>query len=270
MTTLTSPYSSDYVTPPGKPGWFNRSFPAARFYLGIANIVFRAGSKAKHGRYDDGDWIKSSEATIRLTESIGARFTIENMAAIANLEGPAVILGNHMSTLETFALPCMIRPHGPVTFVVKKQLVEMPVFKHTMKSRNPIVLGRSNPREDLKTVLTEGEARLRDGMSVIVFPQKTRGPNWIPGEFNSIGIKMAKRAGVPVVPLALRTDVWGTGKRIRDMGPINPSLPVHFAFGDPIEVVDNGREAQEAVVNFITEKVRGWGVPVIEGNAATD
>lgn len=270
MTTLTSPYSSDYVTPPGKPGWFSRTFPASRFYLGIARIVLQAGSKAKRGAYDDADWIKSSEATIRLAEAIGARVTIENMAAIAGLAGPAVILGNHMSTLETFALPSMLRPHGPVTFVVKRQLVEMPVFKHTMKSRNPIVLGRSNPREDLKTVLTEGEARLRDGISVIVFPQKTRGPNWIPGEFNSIGVKMAKRAGVPVIPLALRTDVWGTGKRIRDMGPINPSLPVRFAFGNPVEVVDNGREAQDAVIDFITGKVRSWGVPVIEENAATD
>jgi 1-acyl-sn-glycerol-3-phosphate acyltransferase len=153
-----------------------------------------------------------------------------------------------------------------VTFVVKRELVEMPVFKHTMKSRDPIVLSRSNPREDLKTVLEVGEARLRAGMSVIVFPQKTRGPNWIPSEFNSIGVKLAKRAGVPVVPLALRTDVWGTGKRIRDMGPINPSLPVHIAFGNPVAVEGNGREAQETVVDFVTEKVRGWGVPVIENN----
>lgn len=128
MTTLTSPYSSDYVTPPGKPGWFSRTFPASRFYLGIARIVLQAGSKAKRGAYDDADWIKSSEATIRLAEAIGARVTIENMAAIAGLAGPAVILGNHMSTLETFALPSMLRPHGPVTFVVKRQLVEMPVF----------------------------------------------------------------------------------------------------------------------------------------------
>lgn len=267
MTKLTSPYSFDYKSPPARPGWFSRLFPALRFYAGIANIVWRSGSRAKHGRYDDAEWIKSSEATARLAEAIGAHITIENVAAIAGLKGPAVILGNHMSTLETFILPSVIRPHRPVTFVVKRELVEMPVFKHTMKSRDPIVLGRSNPREDLKTVLTEGEARLRDGICVIVFPQKNRGPQWTPSAFNSIGVKMAKRAGVPVVPLALRTDVWGTGKRIRDVGPINPSLPVRFAFGNPISVEGNARDAQEAVIHFITEKVRSWGVPVIEETA---
>ena len=35
------------------------------------------------------------------------------------LDGPAVIVGNHMSTLETFALPGLVVPFKPLTFVVK-------------------------------------------------------------------------------------------------------------------------------------------------------
>jgi 1-acyl-sn-glycerol-3-phosphate acyltransferase len=40
-----------------------------------------------------------------------------------------------MSTLETFVLPYLIAPHRPMTFVVKKSLVEYPVFKHVMRAR---------------------------------------------------------------------------------------------------------------------------------------
>lgn len=264
----TSPYSLDYRSPDGRPGWFRRSCPGAVFYAKLFSIVWRASRKAKRGIYDDAAWVGSSCEVVRLLESIGARVEVENHAAIRGLTGPAVIIGNHMSTLETFVLPSILRPVGPVTFIVKRQLVEMPVFKHVMRSRDPVVVGRAHPREDLKTMLEEGEARLRAGISVIVFPQKTRAPSFTPAEFNSIGVKLAKRAGVPVVPLALRSDAWGLGRMVKDVGPIRPERPVRFAFGPRLTVVGNGRETQEATVRFISEKLRSWGVPVFEDTPA--
>jgi 1-acyl-sn-glycerol-3-phosphate acyltransferase len=267
---LSSPYAQDYVSPAGTPGWLARTFPGLAFYPGLFGIVWRAAGLAKRGRYDDAAWVASSADTVRLVESLGARVEVENIAAYAGLSSPAVIIGNHMSTLETFALPSILRPFRPVTFIVKKQLVDMPVFKHVMRTRAPVVVGRANPREDLKIMLEEGEARLRAGMSVIVFPQKTRAASFTPSEFNSIGVKIAKRAGVPVVPLALRSDAWGLGQMIKDMGPIRPQNPVRFSFGQPITVTGNGREAQEAIIRFIVEKLHSWGVPVVEHAAAPE
>jgi 1-acyl-sn-glycerol-3-phosphate acyltransferase len=262
--TPSLPFPSDYVSPPSAPGWVRRSFPGLCFYLSLVRIVFGAAHRAKRGRYDDQQWVDSSLDAVRALEAIGVRMTIEGLGHFSGLGGPAVVIGNHMSTLETFVLPGVLQPHRPVTFIVKRQLVEMPVFKHVMIARRPIVVGRANPREDLKTVLDEGEARLRAGISVIVFPQTTRAASWSPAEFNSIGVKLAKRAGVPVVPLALRSDAWGIGRRMKDFGPIRPQLPVRIEFGAPLTVSGNGREAQEALVRFISTRVRAWGVPVIE------
>lgn len=267
---LHSPYSADYVSAPFRPGWLRRTFTGLFFYAGLVGIVVRASRKAKRGRYGDAEWNESSAATLRLLESLGAKVQIENVAAFANLGGPAVIVGNHMSTLETFALACMLQPHRPVTFIVKRALVEMPVFKHVMISRKPIVVGRTSARDDLRLVLEEGEAHLRAGRSIIVFPNRTRSASWRPAEFNTIGVKLAKRAGVPVIPVALRTDAWGIGKWIKDCGWIRPELPVHFAFGEPIAVTGNGREAHEATVRFITEHMCAWGVPVVEGGDAEE
>lgn len=263
----TSPFSQDYVSPAVRAGWLRRIFPGATFYPRLYGIVRRASRLAQRGAYDDAAWVGSSIDVVRLVESLGARVTIENVAAVRGLPGPCVIIGNHMSTLETFALPSILRPIRPVTFIVKRQLVEMPVFKYVMQSRNPVVVGRAHPREDLKVMLEEGEARLRAGISLIVFPQKTRAATFTPAEFNSIGVKIARRAGVPVVPLALRSDAWGLGRWIKDMGPIRPANPVRFCFGEPITVTGNGREAQEATVRFIADKLRSWGVPVL-GDAA--
>ncbi len=267
-----SPFASDYVSPPSQPGWWARVFPSLVFYLKLGGIIFRASRIAKRGDYTDVSWIASSVETGRLVERMGATITIENTAAISDLTGPAVIVGNHMSTLETFLLASVINPHRQLTFVVKRQLVDTPLFGHVMRSRNPIVVGRAHPREDLRVMLEEGEARLRSGLSVVVFPQRTRATEWRPGEFNSIAVKLAKRAGAPVVPLAVRTDFWGIGRLIKDMGPIRPALPVRLSFGEPLVVQGNGRETQAAVVQFITVKMQSWGVPIVEtteGSAAS-
>ena len=234
-------------------------FPSLAYYPKMIGIVQRAARLAKKGRYDAEQWIESSLYTIAALESVGVRFSIENIGAFSSLEPPCVFVGNHMSTLETFALPCMIRPYRKVTFVVKKSLVEYPFFKHVMLSQDPIVVGRENPREDLRAMLGGGMERLEKGISMIVFPQTTRASKFNPEDFNSIGVKMAKRAGVPVVPVAIRSDAWGSeGWPVRDFGAINPEKPVRFSFGEPIEVTGNGREAQDEVVRFIREKLDTW------------
>ena len=65
-------------------------------------------------------------------------------------------------------------------------------------------------------LMSKGVEHLKNGTSVIVFPQKTRAAEFNPEEFNSIGVKLAKRAGVPVQPLALDTSFWGRGKFISE------------------------------------------------------
>ena len=76
-----------------------------------------------------------------------------------------------------------------------------------------------------------------------------------PSEFNTIGVKLAKRAGVPVVPIALKTDAWGNGKHLKDFGKIDPSKKVRFVFGRPLLVSEQGGEEHRAIIAFICEKV---------------
>jgi 1-acyl-sn-glycerol-3-phosphate acyltransferase len=163
-----------------------------------------------------------------------------------------------MSTLETLALPAMLVPYKKITYIVKKSLVNYPVFRHIMRSRRPITVERINPREDFKVVMAEGEARLKEDISVIVFPQTTRTVVFDPAHFNTIGVKLARRAGVPVIPLAVKTDAWGNGRWLRDFGRIDPALEVHFAFGQAMEVTGSGQETQAAVITFIEAHLRRW------------
>ena len=241
-----------------------RISPEVRLYSRVVSIVWRGSSKAKRGRYATADWVASSLETLRALEEIGVAIEISGVDHFRTLETPCVFIGNHMSTLETMVLPCIISQFRDSTFVVKQSLVDYPVFKHIMRSRDPITVGRTNPRDDLKTVFEGGEARLKAGRSIVIFPQTTRTEVFHPEEFNTIGIKLAKRAGVPVVPVALKTDAWGNGKYLKDYGKIDPSKKVWFDFGAPMTITGRGDEEHQRIIEFISGKLKEWGGKIAE------
>ncbi len=240
-------------------GWaLLRAFPSFFFYCQDSVIVWKATWRAKRGRYDTAAWAASSRDVMRALESVGVKFEITGIDNLRTLDTPGVFIANHMSILETFVLPGIIASFRDATFVVKQSLVEYPVFKHVMRSRDPITVTRTNPREDLRAVLEGGERRLKAGISIVVFPQTTRTTVFDPMDFSSIGVKLAKKAGAPIVPIALKTDAWGNGRYLKDFGRIRPSAKVHFAFGKTLWVRGRGREEHEAIVRFISDKLAEW------------
>lgn len=230
------------------------------FIYKYAIIIFRTRKEARQGIYDRKAWADSSFYIFRFIEKAGGKFHISGMENIAKEESPVVFIANHMSTLETMILPGIIAPHREVTFVVKESLVRHPLFCDVMKSRDPIVVGRSDPRKDFETVMSGGQELLSKGISVIIFPQSTRSLIFKPEEFNSLGVKLAKKAGVKVVPIALKTDFWGNGKIIKELGPIDHKKEIYFRFGDPINIKGTGKEENREIIEFIKASLKEWEI----------
>ena len=237
----------------------SRLVPSLQFYLHLIGIVIRSSGVAKRGKFEDKNWIDSSFAVLQRLEQAGVRVEISGIENIEKLNGPVVFIGNHMSMMETMLLPVMIQPIMPVTFVVKESLLFYPFFKHIMRSRNPVAVSRTNPRHDFKVVMSDGVDRLRAGISVIVFPQTTRSHTFDPEQMSSIGVKLAKKAGVPVVPLALKTDCWQNGVWIKDFGKLDTSKIAHYSFGAPLMIAGKGDEEQDVINAFITGELKKWG-----------
>jgi 1-acyl-sn-glycerol-3-phosphate acyltransferase len=232
--------------------------PSARFYFRLCCTVWRASRLAKNDRYDGANWVDSSYEVLQQLEKVGVRVEISGIENVVGVSGPVVIIGNHMSMMETLLLPAMVQPIKPVTFVVKDTLLSYPVFKYVMRSRKPIAVTRTNPRQDLKTVLSEGLDKLKKDVSIIVFPQTTRSHDFDARQMSSIGVKLAKRAEVPIVPLALKTDCWQNGKKFKDFGKLDVSKTAHFAFGAPLTVEEKGDREHAAINAFISEKLQEW------------
>ncbi len=252
-------YENDhYLTRNTGVAFLARVFPSFFFYFHLILIILQASRKAQKGRYNGKKWTRSSYDVMRKLEAIGLKIDIKGIENVKKVEGPLVIVGNHMSMMETLLLPVMIQPEKDVTFVIKESLLNYPVFKHVIRSRNPVAVTRTNPRQDLKTVMSEGVDRLDSNVSVIVFPQTTRAATFDPAQMSSIGVKLAKKAGVPVVPLALKTDAWENGKQLKDFGRINVNKTAYFSFGEPMSVTGKGGSEQQAVNDFITTHHALW------------
>lgn len=241
---------------PFRPPWWLAS-PV--YYAGVIDVVFRHGRVAGRGDYNRFLWASGALEIIHVVEAAGGRVEIGGLAGVARHPEPVVFVSNHMSMIDAFFLPGVLLPFRDITFVVKRSLLNYPYFGAVMRAVRPVAVDRENPRDDLRKVLGEGEGHLAEGRSVIVFPQATRSPVFDQTIFNSLGVKLARRAGVMVVPVALKTDFQGHGRIFKDVGRIDPRKTIHIQFGDPIPVEGAGQVTHERVAGFIADHLRRWG-----------
>jgi len=249
----------DYQTPENQSMWLAKRFPGLFLYSKIIRVVLAASRRCSRNTYGINDKIAGSAHILRTLEGIGGNVFVDNMSAFIDLKGPCVFTANHMSALEAFLLPYFIMPHRNVTFVIKKSLTRFPFLRHAINSLQPIVVDRRNPRKDLRAVLHQGFDFLKQNISVLIFPQTTRSLHFDPTQFNTLGIKLAQKSHLPIVPIALKTDAWSKGRHLKDFGKIDPSRPVRIAFGDPVHISGNGKQEHQEILDFIGGKLRRWG-----------
>lgn len=255
-----------YDTPPDAPLFLGtRFFGWTRWnlYFRFFRIVLRSRAMAVRSVYDDQALAEQSFQIIKAVEGCGGKFHIKGFHYIRETEGPVVFVANHMSTLETTIFPALITPIKSTSFVVKKGLVMGPVFGPIMRSLDPIAVTRVDPRKDLTDVLEQGVQILKRGRSIVIFPQSTRSYNFDPARFNTLGVKLASRAQVPLIPIAVKTDFWSNGAILRGFGKLKRKEPIHIEFGPPLTLTGRGKEEHRKIIDFISSRLKEWGIPMI-------
>jgi 1-acyl-sn-glycerol-3-phosphate acyltransferase len=119
---------------------------------------------------------------------------------------PLVVLAKHQSQWETFYLQLLFTP---MSTILKKELLKVPGFGWGLRQLNPIAIDRSNPKEALRQIQQQGLQRLKEGLSVLVFPEGTRMTPGESGKYARGGANLATSANVPVVFVAHNAgDYW--------------------------------------------------------------
>ena len=82
------------------------------------------------------------------------------------------------------------------------------------------------------------------------------------GQARSLGPENDGRiaaANVKLISVAVKTDFWGHGKYLKDLGPIHRNKPIYMDFGKPMEVTGSGKAEHEKIIEFISSSLTNWG-----------
>lgn len=193
---------------------------------------------------------------------LGLEYSFDGFDVLREIQrsGQSVVFAaNHMSAFDTHLIPNLILPFTPICYVVKKQLLTVPGYGRLIKAMGAIALERKSPKHDMEQLISEGVKALEDGHSVVIHPEGTRSYPFDPSRFSSTGARLAKAAGVPIVPLALKTDCWLPVNHSKVRRRLDAKKTVYASFGDPLDTKSTTlRELRESCRNFISEKLALW------------
>ncbi|MDA9030772.1 1-acyl-sn-glycerol-3-phosphate acyltransferase, partial [Candidatus Pseudothioglobus singularis] len=89
------------------------------------------------------------------------------------IKSSSIIVSNHQSTWETLAFQTIFPAH---TWVLKRELLWLPVFGWSLALLKPIIINRGDKLNAIKKVISQGADRLNKGISVVIYPEGTRQP----------------------------------------------------------------------------------------------
>ena len=116
-----------------------------------------------------------------------------------------IYLSNHQSYFDIFVLLASL----PVNFkfVLKQELMKIPLLGRAMRGAGYIAIDREDPRKAIKS-MNEAAERIKQGASVLMFPEGTRSADGNLQAFKNGGFRLAVKAGCDLVPIG----IVGTGR----------------------------------------------------------
>jgi len=169
---------------------------------------------------------------------------------------PCVILSKHQSAWETIAFQTIFPPQA---WVLKQELLKIPVFGWALAISQPIAIDRRGGRKALDSVVDQGLDRLGNGRFVIVFPEGTRMAPGERGRYNPGGAMLAVRAKAGVLPVAHNAgEFWPRRGFIKRPGVIRIAVgPMIQTEGKRAKQVN--REAEQWIEGAMTRMARLTG-----------
>ena len=205
-----------------------------------------------------GWWAKATLFLMRVICNIKVEFRgVENIP-----KGPLVIAAKHQSFWETFALmPFFDHP----IFILKRQLVHIPVFGQLLVKTGMIAIDRSAGVKALLDMTRRARAAVRSGCQLVIFPEGTRRAPGAPPDYKTGFAQIYSACGVPCLPIALNSGLfWPRRTFMRYPGtlvvefldPLPAGLPKQEFLGrveTAIEeatgrIVEAGRREQERLI----------------------
>jgi 1-acyl-sn-glycerol-3-phosphate acyltransferase len=189
----------------------------------------------------------------------GLEYVVEGTENVP--DEPSVIMIKHSTVFEAYA---QLSVFPTQTWVVKRELMWIPIFGWGLALLKPIAIDRRAGHTAVAQVIEQGSKRLSDGIWVTIFPEGTR---VLPGTTKKYGVSgaaLAREAGCRVVPVAHNAgDFWPRRSLIK-----RPGL-IRFCIGPPIDTeARSPKEINDAVREWIESKMAG--ISARDGDVPSD
>ncbi len=160
-----------------------------------------------------------------------------------------IYMSNHQSN---FDIPVLLA-HLPVQFrwLAKAELFRIPIFGLAMRRVGYISIDRSDRRLAFASLRQAAET-IRNGVSVLIFPEGTRSRDGRIGSFKKGGFVMAIDAQVPIVPVTVH-GTWEIMPKAR--WRIVPGT-VGIDIGPPVQTCGYTRKSKQELMHRVHEAVR--------------
>ncbi len=165
------------------------------FYATVTWVAALLGVKDREGSI----YRRAPKAWARaLCRLAGVRVVVHGMERLHD-GTPRILMANHISLFDVFALAAVL---PRMVFVAKAELGRIPIFGRGARAAGQLFIERGN-RKAAFAAYEVAAARIRDGATVIVFPEGTRGASRELRPFKKGPFVLAISAGVPIVPVLI-------------------------------------------------------------------
>ena len=168
---------------------------------------------------------------------------------------PQIFMANHQSDFDIL----IVLGHIPGQFrwIAKKELFHIPIFGAAMKTAGYIEIDRHNHEKALQS-LDEAALRIREGKSVMSFPEGTRSRNGEIRTFKQGIFHLAIKAGVPIVPVSIVGSGQIMPKRSLKVTPGRVKLIIDKPIDVKSYTIENRHELIDKVRKVIIKNYDSW------------
>ena len=220
---------------------------------GVKYLFYMIYARLKGFKYEH---IKRTQGLEKATEYasrsiyLWSKFTINVVGMDIRVEGrenipdkTCLFVGNHTSILD---IPVIFYSlNKPVGFIAKKEVLKIPILSYWLSKGKCIALDRQNPRDAVR-MISEGVKNLKEGYSMMIFPEGTRSLDGKTLPFKKGSLKLAIKAKVPIVPVTI--DAAFTS--FEENNKFKPST-VNVTFCKPIETEGLTRDEEKTLAEDI-------------------
>lgn len=195
-------------------------------------------------------WVKS------LLRVCGTKLTVSGLENIPD-DQAVLFVGNHQSYFDIVSLVAVIEK--PTGFVGKTEIQKLPIFRTWVSLIGSVFIDRKDLRQSLKAII-EASDNLKQGHSMVIFPEGTRNSSKELLPFKKGSLKPAQKSGSPIIPVAIdgTRQIYEANKGMKIK-----ATNVHICFGAPVILSELSKEEKAAsgeyIKNIIEEMLQKKG-----------